>query len=107
MARTEVLRVVHLERCGGHVVRVRFNDGVEKRVNVLPLLDRGPYLELRDPVEFARVRLDKGWGLLRWPGNRDIAPEALHDLPDEPVPSKKTRGPSRARESRRERPRSS
>jgi len=42
MARTEVLRVVHLERCGGHVVRVRFNDGVEKRVNVLPLLDRGP-----------------------------------------------------------------
>ena len=77
------------------VVRVRFNDGVEKRVNVLPLLDRGPYLELRDPVEFARVRLDKGWGVLRWPGNRDIAPEALHDLPDEPEAS--TRRTPRAR----------
>jgi len=98
MARTEVLRVVHLQRCGGHVVRVRFNDGVEKRVNVLPLLDRGPYLELRDPVEFARVRLDKGWGILRWPGNRDLAPEALHDLPDEPEAS--TRRTPRARSRR-------
>jgi hypothetical protein len=98
MARTEVLRVVHLQRCGGHVVRVRFNDGVEKRVNVLPLLDRGPYLELRDPVEFARVRLDQGWGILRWPGNRDLAPEALHDLPDEPEAS--TRRTPRARSRR-------
>jgi len=101
MVRTEVLRVVHLERCGGHVVRVRFNDGVEKRVNVLPLLDRGPYLELRDPVEFARVRLDKGWGVLRWSGNRDLAPEALHDLPDEPESAPRRATRPRARRSHR------
>ena len=44
------------------------------------------------------LRLDKGWGILRWPGNRDLAPEALHDLPDEPEAS--TRRTPRARSRR-------
>ena len=99
MARAEVLRVVSVERCGGHVLQLRFNDGVEKRVNLLPLFDRGAHLRLRDPAEFARVRLDRGWGVLCWPGNLDIAPEALHDLPDEPAPRRtarpRTRRPAR------------
>ena len=84
MARAEVLRVISLERCGGHVLRLRFNDGVEKRVDVLPLLDRGALLRLRDPAEFARVRLDRGFGVPCWPGNLDLAPEALHELPEAP-----------------------
>jgi len=40
---------------------------------------------LRDPEEFARVRLDREWGTLCWPGDLDFAPEALRDLPEEKV----------------------
>src|SRR5689334_945637 len=97
MTRPAILHVVAIKRCGGHVLQLRFNDGVEKRVNLLPLLDRGVLLRLRDPAEFARVRLDRGWGVPRWPGDIDLAPEALHDLPDEPAPAPRRPARPRAR----------
>jgi hypothetical protein len=97
MDRPAILHVVAMKRCGGHVLQLRFNDGVEKRVNLLPLFDRGAHLRLRDPAEFARVRLDRGWGVLCWPGNLDIAPEALHDLPEEPERAPRRAARPRAR----------
>jgi hypothetical protein len=75
-----VLRVLEAEVCGPHSLRLVFNNGVRKRVNVWPLLD-GPIFEpLRDPTYFARATLDAVAGTVVWPNEADFAPEALYEL---------------------------
>jgi uncharacterized protein DUF2442 len=98
MSRAAILHVVSMRRCGGFSLRLRFDDGCKKRVNLLPLLQRGAHRRLRDPAKFSRVRLDREWGTLCWPGELDFAPEALRDLPEERVetPARKG-GPKRRR----------
>ena len=81
-----VLRIVEAEICGPHSLRLLFNNGVQKRVNVWPLLD-GPIFEpLRDPAYFARGTLDPVAGTVVWPNEADFAPEALHELEAEVEP---------------------
>ena len=78
-----VPRVVSVEVCGSFSVELEFDDGVSKQVDLSPLLN-GPVFEpLKDPAEFARVRLDADAGTIVWPNQADIAPETLYLLPDE------------------------
>ena len=75
-----ILRIVELELCGTYCLRLTFNDGTRKAVDVRPLL-HGPVFEpLRDPAFFARVALDPVCGTVVWPNGADIAPEALYEL---------------------------
>ena len=68
--------------CGPHHLDLKFNDGVAKRVDLGPLL-WGPIFEpLLDPSFFARMELDKDFGVVQWPNGADLAPEALHALVD-------------------------
>lgn len=77
-----ILHVTEAVVCGPHHLRLRFSDGVTKRVDLAPLL-RGPVFEpLRDPAYFARVELDEDFGAVQWPNGADFAPEALHELED-------------------------
>jgi hypothetical protein len=81
-----ILRILEAEVCGPHSLRLRFNDGTRKRVNVLPLLD-GPVFEpLHDPVYFSQVTLDPVAGTVVWPNEADFAPEALYELEVEKEP---------------------
>jgi len=78
-----ILRIVDAAVCGPHSLELVFNNGVRKRVNVLPLLE-GPIFEpLRDPAYFARGVVDPVIGTIVWPNEADIAPEALYELPSE------------------------
>ena len=75
-----ILRILKAEVCGAHSVRLWFNDGNQKRVNVLPLLEGRIFVPLHDPVYFARMSLDPVAGTVVWPNEADFAPEALHAL---------------------------
>ena len=78
----EILHINRVEVTGPHTLRVAFDDGVEKRVNVRPLLT-GPVFEpLLDPEYFARVVLDPICRTVVWPNGADLAPEALRELPE-------------------------
>ena len=78
-----VLHILEAEVCGTYTLQLTFNDGVRKRVNLLPLLD-GPIFEpLRDPAYFARVVVDPVAGTVVWPNEADFAPEALYELEGE------------------------
>ena len=90
MAKNRILHVVALRLCRPYSLELRFSDGVEKRVNLEPLLHRGIFQRLLDPTEFARVRLDRKWGVACWPGDLDFAPEALHGLPPEPIAARRS-----------------
>ena len=75
-----ILHVVEASVCGPSRLRLAFNDGTRKTVDVSPLLI-GPVFEpLHDPAYFSRAELDRVCGTVVWPNGADFAPEALHEL---------------------------
>jgi hypothetical protein len=86
----KITRIDSVEVAGPHSLRLVFNDGRRKTVDVLPLL-RGPIFEpLLDPAYFRRVLLDPVAGTVVWPNGADFAPEALRDLPAEDAPTRRS-----------------
>ncbi len=74
-----ILRVIEARVIGPHALFLRFNDGADGEVNVLPLLI-GPVFEpLRDPAFFQRAELDAVCGTVVWPNGADFAPETLRE----------------------------
>jgi Protein of unknown function (DUF2442) len=72
-------RVTHMEVLPGFRLRVRFNDGTEGIVELADFLNSasaGVFAALRDEGLFrrAQVRL----GVVTWPDNLDLAPDAMH-----------------------------
>lgn len=82
----KITRIEKVEVSGPHSLWLEFNDGLQKTVNVLPLLRGVVFEPLLDPVYFGRVLLDPVAGTVVWPNGADLAPEALHDLPTETTP---------------------
>ena len=77
--------VIEAEVCGPHILRLVFDDGTGKVVDLLSELT-GPIFEpLRSPQYFALVSIDEVAGTVVWPNGADFAPEALYDLPDKEV----------------------
>lgn len=56
--------------------RVKFADGLEGTVRFAPSAYRGVFEKLKDPAEFAKLRVE-GY-FVTWPGELDLAPDALH-----------------------------
>jgi uncharacterized protein DUF4160/uncharacterized protein DUF2442 len=72
----ELPRVTAVRHVGGHVLWLEFSDGLSGELDLASDLV-GPVFEpLRDPREFARVRL--GAESVEWPNGADWAPESLH-----------------------------
>jgi|GEM_PF-1453900 len=62
-----ILRITEGEVAGTHSLKLTFNDGAKKTVDVTPLLD-GPVFEpLKDPTYFARATMDTVCGTIVWP----------------------------------------
>lgn len=78
-----MIHVLEATVCGDRSLRLTFDDGSSKRVDLGPLLE-GPVFEpLHDPTYFALVRVDPECGTVIWPNGADLAPEALFALPAE------------------------
>jgi len=75
-----ILRILEATVRGDSRIRVAFNDGTNKVVDLSAILD-GPVFEpLRERAFFARMELDPICGTVVWPNGADFAPEALRDL---------------------------
>ena len=73
-------RVAMVEALDGWRLRVRHNDGVEGEVEMYGLVHSqraGVFEALRDEALFRQVFLDLG--AVAWPGEIDLAPDAMHD----------------------------
>ncbi len=76
----ELVRVTAVRHVRDHVLWLEFSDGVSGEVDLSDVLGArgGPVFEpLRDPREFAQVRL--GAATIEWPNGADWAPESLHE----------------------------
>lgn len=68
--------VVSVQCMDGHLLRLRFDDGVENLFDMAAWLELPPYLSLRNPELFNRARVE--YGTVVWPGGLDIDPETLY-----------------------------
>ena len=64
----------------GHKIKVRFEDGQTKLVDLGPHLD-GPIFEpLRDPAYFRRFTVNSEIDTVVWPNNADFSPDFLYEI---------------------------
>ncbi len=72
--------ITHAEVIEAHTVRLRFEDGTEKTIDLDPYL-YGPVFDAirRDPAVFAAVRVDPDAGTIVWPNGADLAPDTLYE----------------------------
>ena len=75
----EMLRVRLVRHAGDHRLRLRFSDGVTGIADLSGYLRRPMFRSLREERRFARARLANHYTVV-WPGDIDIAPEALYAL---------------------------
>ncbi|MBE2216933.1 MAG: DUF2442 domain-containing protein [Ignavibacteria bacterium] len=59
-------------------IRIQFDDGVVKTIDIKPFIDGGISTELRDINFFNRVYLDNG--SVTWPNGYDFCPVFLRKL---------------------------
>jgi hypothetical protein len=89
-----VVRVTAVELVGPHSLALRFNDGVSRRVDLLPELEGSVFEPLRDPSYFSRVVLDPVAGTVVWPNGADFAPDFLRELPEEAIARQSRESPN-------------
>ena len=72
-------RIREVRVCRDYCLWLRFNDGTEGEIDLTEFLRSpraGIFSSLLDKETFSRVRLEHG--ALIWPGELDIAPDALY-----------------------------
>lgn len=76
-----VLHINSVTYVRDYMIRVEFDDGTRKIVDVEPFLSGEVFESLRDQSVFAKVTVDPISKTVVWPNGADLAPEALYDLP--------------------------
>jgi hypothetical protein len=73
-----LFRIKEVEARPAYKLWVRFEDDVEGEVDLSALVGKGVFKQWEDPKEFMKVYLDPQTGAPSWPGELDIAPDALY-----------------------------
>lgn len=76
-----IYRVESVEVVAPFTLQLRFDDGMERRIDFSPILAGELYGPLRDVALFNRVRLDPEVHTVIWPNGADFDPATLHDWP--------------------------
>jgi hypothetical protein len=71
-----VQAVRHLER---YQLRIEFDNGVTKEIDLEGELHGEVFEPLPDPTMFSQVRLNPETGTIEWPNGADLAPEFLYE----------------------------
>ncbi|HYY30501.1 MAG TPA: DUF2442 domain-containing protein [Chthoniobacterales bacterium] len=79
--RHPIYRVTSFEQTGPYALRIQFDDGSSQTIDLEPVLAGELYGPLRNPAEFARVKIDPEVNTLVWPSGADFDPATLHDWP--------------------------
>ena len=80
-ATSKVIRVIEVEPLDGFSLRLLFDDGAERTVDLKDEL-WGPVFEpLRaDPELFRQVQVDRQLGTIIWPNGADMDPDVLRGI---------------------------
>jgi len=75
-------RVTGVKIVGPYTLRVTFEDGATRSIDLGPVLEGELYGPLRDPELFQRVEVDPEVHTVVWPNGADFDPATLHDWPE-------------------------
>ncbi len=76
-----IYRVESVEVVAPYTVQLRFDDGLERRIDFSGILSGALFTPLRDAAFFKQVRVDPEAHTLVWPNGADFDPATLHDWP--------------------------
>ena len=76
---TEIHDIVEAEVIGEHSLRVTFDDGAVRELDLADQLDGAVFEPLRDPKLFAQVRVDEESGTVSWPTGADLDPIVVYE----------------------------
>lgn len=79
MAHSYLPSIVGVAVIGDHLLRLLFDDGTVGDVDFSDEVWEGVLEPLRDPVYFAKVRVDPEARTVTWPDGEDLAPEPLYE----------------------------
>jgi Protein of unknown function (DUF2442) len=74
-------RVTGVEVLGGYRLRVAFDDGLQREVDLEEVLEGELYGPLRERSLFEKVAVDPEVQTIVWPNGADFDPATLHDWP--------------------------
>lgn len=98
--KTKIARIRSVQPLEGFVLRLSFEDGTEREVDLEGEL-WGPVFEplRKDPELFRQVRVDDELGTIVWPNGADMDPDVLHGdfEPVAPITTGDDDGTSRTR----------
>ena len=77
-----IYRITSCEHIAPYSLRLRFDDGLTRTIDLESILEGELYGPLRDPAVFAQVALDPEIHTVVWPGGADFDPAMLHDWPE-------------------------
>lgn len=77
-----IYRVTSVELLGTYRLKVGFDDGSTREIDLEPILEGEIYGPLRDATVFASVEIDPEVHTLVWPNGADFDPAILHDWPE-------------------------
>lgn len=75
----QIYTITDFEIVAPYTLHLTFNDGVEKTIDLYPVLRGELYGPLRDLDFFNKVELDREEGTIVWPNEADYDPATLHD----------------------------
>ncbi|MEO7427940.1 MAG: DUF2442 domain-containing protein [Acidimicrobiales bacterium] len=75
---SELARIVDVEHLDGLALRLTFNDGLVRDLDLDPMLRGGVLETLRDTALFATALVDETAGTVSWPNGVDLDPDVLH-----------------------------
>ncbi len=73
-----ILKVIKAEYIDNYIVKLLFNDGVERTVNLEKELYGSIFTPLKDVVVFRNFKID--CNTISWANGADLAPEYLYTL---------------------------
>ena len=76
-----IYRILECQYLPPYGLRLKFDDGLERVVDLEAILEGQNYGPLRDEVLFSKVRIDPEIQTVTWPNGADFDPAVLHDWP--------------------------
>jgi hypothetical protein len=73
-----LVHVISVEVVGQFLLRVGFDDGTKREVDLKDQLGGPVFKPLQDPDFFAQVEVDEELGTIVWPNGADLDPVVLH-----------------------------
>jgi hypothetical protein len=74
-------RVTGVEVLGGYKLRIAFEDGLQREIDLGEILEGELYGPLRERSLFEKVAVDPEVQTIVWPNGADFDPATLHDWP--------------------------